>query len=79
MAKKSSDEDRINRQIQGRADKLRSKNKRLSKKNALYMVLDEMFDDLPDGAYFAAMAEYGYEAEDIIDCNERVQALGFYK
>lgn len=77
--RKESDEERINRQIKGRADKLRSLNRRLTKKDAMYMVLDEMFDDLPDGAYFAAMEEYGYYSEDIIDCNERVQKLGFYK
>lgn len=75
----SSDEDRINRQIQARANKFRKLHPKLRKRDALYMVLDEMFDDMPDGAYFTAMAEYGFEAEDLIDCNERVQALGFYK
>ncbi len=76
---KMSDEERINKQIQKRANKFRKLHPKLRKKDALYMVLDEMFDDLPDGAYFAAMAEYGFEGEDIIDCNERVQRLGFYK
>ena len=76
---KSKDEDRINKQIHKRAAKYRKLQPKLRKRDALYMVLDEMFDDLPDGAYFAAMAEYGYEGEDIIDCNERVQSLGFYK
>ena len=71
--------DRITRKINGEADKLRSLNKKLTKKDARYMVLDAMFDDLPDGAYFAAMQEYGYESEDLIECNERVVALGFYK
>lgn len=73
------DEDRITRQIHGRAAKLKSKHPKLRKRDALYMVLDEMFDDLPDGAYFAAMQEYGFEGEDLIECNERVIALGFYK
>lgn len=51
---------------------------KLTKKEARYVALDEIFDDLPDGAYFAAMAEYGYEAEDIIDCNENLNRKGFY-
>jgi len=27
----------------------------------------ELFDDLPDGAFFAAAAEFGLEPEDVID------------
>ena len=42
----------------------------VSERKARFMVLDDIFDDLPDGAYFAAMAEYGYEAEDIIELSE---------
>ena len=77
--KKQTDEQRTNRQIHGLVAKLRSEHPKLRKKDALYLVLDDLFDDLPDGAYFAAMEGYGLEAEDIIDANERVQALGFYK
>lgn len=51
---------------------------KLTKKEARYIALDDMFDDLPDGAYFAAMVENGYEAEDIIQCNESVNRKGFY-
>ncbi len=75
---RSKDEDNIDKQINKRAAKY-SKKYKVDDRLALYMVLEEMFDDLPDGAYFAAMEEYGYEAEDLIDCNERAQALGFYK
>lgn len=51
---------------------------KLTKKEARYIALDDMFDDLPDGAYFAAMAENGYEAEDIIECSESINKKGFY-
>lgn len=47
-----------------------AKEQNLSKERAEYEVLDDIFDDLPDGAYFAAMAEHGFEAEDIIEMEE---------
>lgn len=72
-------EARIKRQIDGRAQKLKSKHPKLTKKTAKYITLDDMFDDLPDGAYFAAMEEHGYEAEDIIECHEAALKLGFFK
>ena len=52
---------------------------KVDKRQALYMVLDLKFNDLPDGAYFAAMAEYGFEVDDIIECNDKAVELGFYK
>lgn len=51
---------------------------KLTKHEARYIALDDMYDDLPDGAYFAAMADSGYEAEDIIQCNESVDKKGYY-
>lgn len=51
---------------------------KLTKKEARYIALDDMFDDLPDGAYFAAMESEGYEAEDMIECNESINKKGYY-
>lgn len=63
----------------GNALALARRNKiKLTKHEARYIALDDMFDDLSDGAYFAAMAENGYEVEDIIECNESVNEKGFY-
>lgn len=47
-----------------------AKEKGVSRRKAEFEVLDDVFDDLPDGAYFAAMEEHGFEAEDIIDLSE---------
>ena len=63
----------------GNALALSKRNKiKLTKHEARYIALDDMFDDLSDGAYFAAMAESGYEADDIIKYNESVNKKGFY-
>ena len=48
----------------------RLEHKGLSYRQAKFEVLDDLFDSLPDGAYFAAMEEQGYETEDIIECSE---------
>lgn len=63
----------------GNALALAKRNKiKLTKQEARYIALDDMFDDLPDGAYFAAMVAEGYEAEDIIECSESINKKGFY-
>ena len=62
---------KLKKQIDEEVDKLVAVNYgTMSKRKAKYLVLDAMFDDLPDGAYFAAMAEFGFEAEDIIALSE---------
>lgn len=38
-----------------------------AERKAEFQAYDEMLDSLPDGAYFAAMAEYGFDADEIID------------
>ena len=35
-----------------------------------YEVADLMFDDLPDGAYFAAMEDAGFDIEDHLEFSE---------
>ena len=32
-------------------------------------VMADVFDDLPDGAFFAAMSEQGFEPEDLVELN----------
>lgn len=49
-----------------------AKKKRLNKEEKRYLKFDEMFDDLPDGAYFAAMEEQGFYPEDIIELSESI-------
>lgn len=39
-------------------------------RKALFDEFDKLFDDLPDGAYFAAMQEQGFEVEDIIELSD---------
>ena len=51
---------------------------KLTKRELRYIALDDMFDDLPDGAYFAAMESEDYEAEDMIERNESVNKKGYY-
>lgn len=48
-----------------------ARKKKISTRLARFIVLDEILDELPDGAYFAAMQEYGYEPEDIIELSEQ--------
>lgn len=63
----------------GNALALARRNKiKLTKKEAKYIALDDIFDDLSDGAYFAAMESEGYEAEDIIELSESINRKGFY-
>lgn len=66
----------IDKQVNDMVELMVSENNKIPKKVAKYFVLDTIFEDLPDGAYFAAMAEHGYEPEDIIECNEKAQKLG---
>jgi hypothetical protein len=63
-------------QVRGRAMSLKLKHKKLTYDEAKYLVLDEVFDDLSDGAYFAAMAEQGMDAENIIELSESITEKG---
>lgn len=47
-----------------------AKEHNVSERKAEFDVLDNLLDDLPDGAYFAAMAEQGFEVEDIVELSE---------
>ena len=69
---------RIDRELGNAKARARRNKIKLTKRELMYVALDEVFDDLPDGAYFAVMQEYGYEAEDIIKCNESVNKKGYY-
>lgn len=40
---------------------------KVSKRKAEFEVLNDIFDDLPDGAYFAAMQEHGFDIEEIVE------------
>lgn len=44
---------------------------RVNQRQAKFEVLDDLFEDLPDGAYFAAMEENGFDADAIIECSEQ--------
>lgn len=50
----------------------------LSKKTVRYAALDSIYDELPDGAYFAAMDEHGFDADGIIRHNEILNGKGYY-
>lgn len=63
-------------QVRGRATSLRIKQPKLTYDEAKYLVLDDIFTDLPDGAYFAAMAEQGLEADTIINLSESITEKG---
>jgi len=39
-------------------------------RKALFDILNEQFDDMPDGAYFEAMAEHGFDIDDILDLSD---------
>ena len=70
---------RVNKLI-GELDKIASKKgSKLTRREARYMALDTIFEDLPDGAYFQAMEDNGYESEDIINISERLNNKGWYK
>lgn len=45
----------------------KSKDEERELRKAEFELLNDMFDDLPNGAYFAAMAEHGFEPDDIIE------------
>lgn len=62
--------------VRGKAMSLRLRKPGLSYAEAKYLVLDEIFTDLPDGAYFAAMAEQGLEADTIINLSESITEKG---
>lgn len=66
----------IKQQVRSRAMKLQLKNPKLTYPEAKYLVLDDAFDDLPDGAYFAAMDEQGMDADKIIKLSESVNRKG---
>lgn len=40
------------------------------KRKAEFEALNERYDNLPDGAYFAAMAEHGFEVEEIVELSD---------
>lgn len=63
-------------QIKARAFKLQHQEPELGYQEAKYLVLDEIFTELPDGAYFAAMAEHGFEADTIIELSESISEKG---
>lgn len=62
----------IKQQVRSRAMKLQAKHPKLTYNEAKYLVLDHAFDDLPDGAYFAAMEEQGIDSEKLIKLNESI-------
>lgn len=39
-------------------------------RRALFEELDARFDSLSDGAYFAAMAEQGFEVDEIVELSD---------
>lgn len=45
---------------------------RLSAQEIRYLECDERYDSLPDGAYFAAMEEEGFDAATIIELSESI-------
>ena len=55
--------------VDEKAKEYQAKHK-VSKRKAEFEVLNEIFDDLPDGAYFAAMEEHGFDIEEIVELSE---------
>lgn len=45
-------------------------------REAKFMVLEDMFEDLPDGAYWQAFADNGYEPEDVINISDSLFEKG---
>lgn len=65
-----------NIKLRGKATSLKLKHPKLTYAEAKYLILDDIFTDLPDGAYFAAMAEQGLEADTIINLSESITEKG---
>lgn len=74
--KRAMTDKKFKTQVRGKALSLQLKNKGLTYAEAKYLVLDGIFEDLPDGAYFAAMADQGLEADNIIELSESITEKG---
>lgn len=40
------------------------------KRKAEFEALNDKYDDLPDGAYFAAMAEHDFDIDEIVELSD---------
>lgn len=65
-------------QVKGRAMKLQAKQPALTYDEAKYLVLDEVFSELENGAYFAAMSEQGLSDTKIMKLNDSIAEKGIY-
>lgn len=63
-------EKRIKAGLQTRVKKYLREHEGITYRKAEYEVLNDLFDELPDGAYFAAMEEHGFDVEEIVKLAE---------
>lgn len=73
----------IDQQIRARAiqwqEWAKKQGQTVSFRQAKYMVLADMFEDLNDGAYWQAFKDHGYSEQDVVNINNELFEKGIVR